>query len=95
MITAGNILVHEFIGLRVGIARCADRKLEGFGGVVVDETRNTLRVSCGGKERTVVKNGCVLRFTLPAGGSVDVDGSIVSLDPAERPKRLARLCKVV
>ena len=98
MINAGNILVHEFIGLEAAVARCTDRSMEGQRGMVVDETKNTLVVETqaergGARELVLPKTACVFRFSLPAGGTVDVDGRTVALDPVERAKRLAKACR--
>jgi len=94
MINAGNILVHEFIGLDVSVARCTDRSMEGKRGTVVDETKNTLVVEeRGARELVLPKAACVFRFSLPAGGTADVDGRVVALDPVERAKRLAKSCR--
>jgi ribonuclease P protein subunit POP4 len=95
VITAGNILIHEFIGLEAEVVRCSDRKAQGASGVVVDETRNTLVLESRGRERRFAKKACVFRFTLPDGGSALVRGETVAIDPVERPKKLAQHCKVV
>jgi ribonuclease P protein subunit POP4 len=95
MITKGNLLIHEFIGLNVEVVRCTDRKMNGLRGRVVDETKNTLVLESGGRERIIPKNACVFRFTLPGGEKVDVDGGLVSVDPVERAKKLAKHSKVV
>lgn len=99
MITPENAAIHELIGLEAEVVRCADRGMQGLKGVVVDETRNTFvfGVSQGGKaeERTVPKAACVFRFTLPSGKTVDVVGKSIAVDPVERPKKLARHCRVI
>ncbi len=92
MITKGNILAHELIGLAVEVVRSTDRKMAGMKGEVVDETKNTLVVEIGGKEKTLPKSACVFRFTLPDGGKADVDGKLIALAPEERPKRLMKYC---
>lgn len=93
MISRGNLLVHEFIGLEAEVVRCTDRKAAGIRGMVVDETANTLVLASGGREKVIPKKACVFRFTLPNGEKVDVDGGLVALDPVERPKKLAKYCK--
>jgi len=95
MITRDNLLIHEFIGLEVEVVRCTDRKMEGVRGRIVDETANTLVVEGKGRERVVPKKACVFRFTLPSGERVDVDGRLIAVSPVERPKKLAKHCRVI
>lgn len=92
-INEGNILAHELIGLAVEVARSTDRKMAGMKGEVVDETRNTLVISAGGKEKTLPKGMCVFRFTLPGGKKVEVDGKLIAVAPEDRPKKLMRYCR--
>jgi len=94
MITAGNLLIHELIGLEAEVVRCTDRKMAGTRGKVVDETANTLVLAGAGREKVVPKKACAFRFTLPSGEKVDVDGGLIALNPVERPKRLAKYCRL-
>jgi len=94
MIAKGNLLIHELISLDVEVARCTDRKMAGTHGKVVDETANTFVVKSGGRELTIPKKACVFRFTLPDGEKVDVDGGLIAMDPVERPKKLAKYCRL-
>lgn len=89
MITKENIMMHELIGLDVKVVRSPDRMMVGTRGKVVDETRNTLVLESAGREIVVSKAHNLFRFTLPCGGAVDVDGSLIALQPWDRPKRLA------
>ncbi|VVC72152.1 Ribonuclease P protein component 1 [uncultured archaeon] len=95
MITPGNILVHELIGLEAEVVRCADREMEGMKGKVVDETKNTLVIESGGRERIIPKAHCVFRFALPDGRTAEVSGKLIALDPVERSKKLAQNCRVI
>ena len=94
MITKGNLPIHELIGLEVEVVRCTDRKMAGTRGVVVDETANTLVLKGAGREFVVPKKACAFRFTLPSGEKADVDGGLIALNPVERPKRLAKHCRM-
>ncbi|MDD5317475.1 MAG: ribonuclease P protein component 1 [Candidatus ainarchaeum sp.] len=95
MITPDNVLIHELIGLEAEVVRCADRGMEGAKGKVVDETRNTLVMETGAKEKTVPKKPCLFRFTLPDGRKVEVEGKMIAFDPVERSKKLAQHCRVI
>ncbi|MEM3030704.1 MAG: ribonuclease P protein component 1 [Candidatus Micrarchaeia archaeon] len=90
MITRQNIIVHELIGLRAEVAASASKPLIGLAGVVVDETKNTLTLERGGRERIVPKRACTFRFHLPQGGDALVRGSLIALEPVERLKKLAK-----
>ena len=99
MITENNLLIHEMIGLRLEVLQSPDRKKQKMSGVVIDETKNTFVVRIAGdekkvKEIVVPKNGCVFRFEVN-GKKVDVDGNLIAIDPVERPKKLAKHCKVI
>jgi len=94
VITAGNLLVHEFIGLNAEIIRCTDAKQQGAKGTIIDETKNTIVIETREGEKKFVKKNCVFRFSLPSGGTADVEGELIALDPAERPKKLAKHCRI-
>ncbi len=90
MIDRNNILIHEFIGLEVEIARSTCRNLIGKRGRVVDETKNTIEIERNGTTKIVPKRASTFRFYLPTGGSVEVDGRLIEHRPEDRPKRLMR-----
>jgi len=79
-------LRHEWIGLRVEVVRSADPGLTGRGGVVVDETQKMLVLEEEGRVVKIPKALCVLRFTLPNGEKVEVDGRKTVMRPEERIK---------
>ncbi len=88
MITPENIVRHELIGLRVRIADSSDREILGAEGRVIDETRNTIRVDAGGKEKDFVKDQCVFSFMLPDSKRwVSVKGSLLVARPEDRIKK--------
>ncbi len=90
MIDRNNILIHEFIGLEVEIARSTCRNLIGKKGRVVDETKNTIEVESNGITKIVPKRASTFRFYLPSGDRVEVEGRLVEHRPEDRPKRLMR-----
>ena len=88
-ITAGNVLRHEFIGLDVKVVDDSNRGNISLSGKVVDETRNTLLISKGGKLKRIAKQDALFRFRLP-GGVVDVAGRALVGRPEDRVKRRLR-----
>jgi len=89
--TPKNLKFHELIGLRIRVLHHSDPTLVGLEGVVVDETRNTFRVCCNGKEKLVPKLYGVFEFLLPSGRRVVLDGSEVLGRPEDRLKRVKEL----
>jgi ribonuclease P protein subunit POP4 len=87
MITPKNLVRHELIGLKAKIADSSNRAVIGMEGPVVDETRNTLTLEVGGKEKNFVKEQCVFSFTLPSGKRVRVDGKVLVARPEDRTKK--------
>ncbi|MEM1946758.1 MAG: ribonuclease P protein subunit [Candidatus Caldarchaeum sp.] len=55
-----------------------------FTGTIVRETRNTLTLKTGGSEKTIPKNGSVLRLVLEDGYEVKIEGSSLVGRPFER-----------
>ncbi len=82
---AQNLRKHELIGLEVAILRAKDPSLVGVAGQVVDETRNTLVVAAGGREKRVPKEGTRFRFALQ--GGVELDGDEILFRPEDRVKK--------
>jgi len=80
-----NLKKHELIGLQVAILHSADPSLVGVRGLVVDETRNTLVVEAGGREKRVLKEGARFRFEVQ--GGVEVDGDEILFRPEDRTKK--------
>jgi ribonuclease P protein subunit POP4 len=81
-----NLVRHELIGLEAKIVKSTNRQIIGLKGRVVDETRNTLTVRSGGRDLKIPKNIVQIRFYLPGGEMVDVDGEIIQARPEERVK---------
>jgi len=87
MITCRNIYIHELIGLRVRVVSSFSEPYEGLGGIVVDETRNTLVVETGGRRLCIPKRPCVFEFVIPSGDRCRVRGVDILNRPENRPKR--------
>jgi ribonuclease P protein subunit POP4 len=86
MITSQNITAHEWIGLRVKIAKSSDPTLQGLEGVVRDETMNTFTIEANGKLRQVQKQKTIFRAELPT-ENVEVEGSLLRFRPEDRVKK--------
>lgn len=92
---AGNLVMHELIGLVVRVSKSSDPGKKGISGTVIDETRNTLVVETRnnkGERRVLPKAECAFRFTLPGGeGVVEVEGRAIIARPEDRTKKMQRL----
>ena len=88
MITPSNIVRHELIGLKAMITDSADKGITGTQGKVIDETRNTLTIEVGGREKDFVKEQSVFSFFLPDSRQwVRIDGKILVARPEDRIKK--------
>ena len=85
MITSQNITAHEWIGLRVKIAKSTDPTLQGLEGIVRDETMNTFTIEANGKLQ-VQKQKTTFRAELQT-EKVEVDGSLLRFRPEDRVKK--------
>jgi len=79
-----NILRHELIGLECFVISSPDAGQTGISGVIIDETKNTLRVRTANGIKTFEKQYRILRVTLPDGTKVQIDGSAISNSPVRR-----------
>ena len=87
MITAQNLIYHEFIGLEVSVRASLNPSLISISGHIIDETRQMLVIQPYEKptsKKMVVKRGTLFQFTLPDGGLVDVDGDVICAAPHRR-----------
>ena len=86
--SAENIVYHELIGLEVTVILHSDPTLIGLRGIVIDETKHTLKIRTREGDKRVPKLYGVFRFRLPSGLEVDVDGSLIVGRPEDRVKRV-------
>jgi len=86
MITSQNITAHEWIGLKVKLAKSTDPNLQGLEVIVRDETMNTFFIETDGKLRQVQKQKTTFRAELPT-ENVEVDGSLLQFRPEDRVKK--------
>lgn len=91
MITPRNILRHELIGLN---AKVSGKTHKGYGcaGIIIGETKNTLRVRTDlGGIKTVPKDCIDLELNLPGGEVILLDGRLLIARPEERIKKKYRI----
>jgi len=86
LITPQNITAHEWIGLKVKVAKSTDPTLQGLEGIVRDETMNTFTIEVDGKLRQVQKQKTTFRAELRT-QNVEVDGSLLRFRPEDRVKK--------
>jgi ribonuclease P protein subunit POP4 len=85
-----NILRHELIGLKTIVARSSNTLLVGTRGRIVDETRNTVKLSTREGMKMIPKGIAVFRFDLPDGSIVEVEGAKLVGRPENRMKARGR-----
>lgn len=96
MITAGNIIHHEFIGLDACVIASQNPSLTSISGRIIDETKQMFVIQpyitnkssetdmLPSQIKKVAKKGSVFRFVLPDGKLVDVDGDAICTAPHRR-----------
>lgn len=89
-VTATNLIRHELIGLKVRVTSSLNDNLVGLTGIIIDETRNTIKLRCESGEKVIPKEVCIFEFELPDGNKVEVDGRLLSGRPEERIKMKKR-----
>lgn len=75
---------HELIGLQAEVIDSTNQSMVGIKGRVVDETMKMLTIDVRGKEKKIPKDACVLRFSMPDGSKVEVDGKTLVARPEDR-----------
>jgi ribonuclease P protein subunit POP4 len=85
-----NILRHELIGLKTIVARSSNALIVGTRGRIVDETRNTVKLSTREGVKMIPKGIAVFRFDLPDGSIVEVEGAKLVGRPENRMKGRGR-----
>jgi len=89
-INSRNLIRHELIGLKVKIKDSRQPSLKGIGGLVIDETMNTLTLQKEDREMVIPKSTTQLSFILGK-KEVTVDGKIIVGRPEERIKVKKRI----
>jgi len=86
MINPENLVHHEFIGLKVDVISEKNKSLNLYG-MVIDETKNTIKIETKGKEKVIPKKGSIFIFEIPSGEKIEVYGNILSIRPEDRIKK--------
>jgi ribonuclease P protein subunit POP4 len=85
-----NVLRHELIGLKAIVARSSDSFLTGTRGRIIDETKNTIKLSTRKGVKAIPKGVAVFRLDLPDGSRVEVEGAKLVGRPENRMKAKGR-----
>ncbi len=88
-VTADNIARHELIGLKARVSGASNSSQRNIRGIVTGETRNTLTLSCGGRDRSVAKREASFTFNL-SGTLVEVEGEALISRSEDRVKKKYR-----
>lgn len=88
MITANNVLAHELIGLEAKIVESTDPSLAGVKGTIVFETKNTLTIRTGDKQRQIAKSAAKKIEIATQTGACFISGSSMIARPEDRVSRL-------
>ncbi|MBN2250556.1 MAG: ribonuclease P protein component 1 [Candidatus Altiarchaeota archaeon] len=90
MITPHNILRHELTGLKAAVVEATHTGYK-CSGVIIAETRNTLKIKNGECTKTIPKDCIKIEVRLPGGGSVRLDGRLITSRPEDRIKKKHRI----
>lgn len=83
-ITPTTLQYHELVGLEARISKSSDPTLRDIHGIIVDETKNTLRLMVRDRVMTIPKACSTFIFTLPDGARVRIHGHILVGRPEDR-----------
>ena len=88
-VTADNLTRHELIGLDAKISGASNKSQNRIKGLITAETRNTLTIGNGKKEKIVAKGEASFIFNLGV-TSVEVEGKTLIGRPEDRVKKKQR-----
>ena len=84
MITAENILSHEFIGMNAEIVKSNNLQVIGLNGRINDETKSMFTINTNRGVKSVPKAQSHWKFTLENKDTVIVDGAKIAKRPFDR-----------
>jgi ribonuclease P protein subunit POP4 len=88
MINSNNIFYHELIGLELEIVDSSNKSLIGLSGIVIDETKKTLKIeTIKNEEKLIQKDVSIFHFLMPNGSKVEINGKILLNRPEDRIKK--------
>ncbi len=83
MITAGNIALHELIGLHARVVDSTNQHVIGLNGTVIDETKSMLRIDTAKGTKSVPKDTSTWEF-FTGSERVTVPGAKIAKRPFDR-----------
>ena len=83
MITADNIMSHEFIGLNTVIVRSANPQVIGLNGRIINETKSMFTINTQNGVKSIAKDTNSWKFSI-GGRNVVVEGSKIAKRPFDR-----------
>jgi RNase P/RNase MRP subunit p29 len=78
-----NIVLNELIGLKVLVLSCIDKNQKGIRGVVIDETKNLIKIKSGKDVLSLIKKNTKFRFYYGK-QHFDVEGKEINFRSDER-----------
>ena len=87
-----NIVLNELIGLKVLVLKSLDKQQKGFRGIVLDETKNTIKISSENRVKSLIKKTTKFRFYYGK-NYFDVEGTEINFRPEERIEKGLRYYK--
>lgn len=85
-ITKHNLLAHELIGLWAKVVKSTDPNKEGLAGIIIDETKNTIKIETKKGIKMLPKKEIVLEVKLPSGEKTCIDCKQIMFRPEDRTK---------
>ena len=86
-ITPKTIIYHCLIGLEVKVIKSSNPYYLNMVGKIVDETKNTLIIKSGGKEKRIPKKDTIFLFHLSTNTAIEIYGNLLIGRPEERIKK--------
>ena len=86
MITAKNVLLHEFIGLECKVVAAANKSNVGLQGKIVDEHMKSIVIESSDKKKMIMKKGTTFQMKLEK-ETVEVKGDLLVARPEDRLKK--------
>lgn len=83
MITADNIIAHEFIGLHTEITQSTNPQIIGLNGRIMDETKSMFKINTGNGMKSIAKSTNSWKFSVQD-KDVIVEGSKITKRPFDR-----------
>jgi RNase P/RNase MRP subunit p29 len=78
-----KVFAHELIGKEIEIISSTNKSYQGFHGVIVDETKATLKVRVQGLVKTLLKSAITFKIK---GSDVVIEGSSITKRSEDRIK---------